>query len=87
MKYKKFNGKRIEEVAKHRKDISFYCHNFYEDTEGNLIYQWSDDDGYADYCLVTFDEKGRKVLHDPFAESFCSYGNIIEVFEDFMNEE
>lgn len=87
MDYKKFNGKKIKEVAKRREDISSYNNNYYEDDEGNLIYQWSDDDNYSDYCLVTFDEKGRKFLHDSFAESFCSCGDIMEVFEDFMKEE
>lgn len=84
MDYKKFNGKRIEEVAKRREDLSSYNHNFYEDDEGNIIYQWSDDDNYADYCLVIFHEKDKR-FEEPFAESFCSCGNIIEVFDEYMN--
>lgn len=84
MNYKKFNGKRIDEVAKRRTDISSYNNNYYEDDEGNLIYQWSDDDNYADYCVVTFNEKGSKIYSEPFAESFCSCGNIMEVFSEFL---
>ena len=85
MNYKKFNGKRIEEVAKRREDLSSYNNNYYEDDEGNLIYQWSDDDNYSDYCRVILDEKGRKCFQDTFAESFCSCGNIMEVFSEYMN--
>lgn len=84
MNYKKFNGKRIEEIAKRRTDISSYNNNYYEDAEGNLIYQWSDDDNYSDYCVVTFNEKGCKIYSEPFAESFCSCGNTMEVFSEFL---
>ena len=84
MNYKKFNGKRIEEVAKRREDLSSYNNNYYEDDEGNLIYQWSDDDNYSDYCRVTLD--GRlKHFHETFAESFCSCGNIMEVFSEYLD--
>lgn len=86
MDYKKFNGKKIEEVAKRRDDISSYNNNYYEDAGGNLIYKWSDDDNYSDYCLVTFNEKGFKIFEEPFAESFCSTGDFVEVFEEFLNE-
>jgi hypothetical protein len=86
MNYKKFNGKKIEDVAKHRKDISSYNNNYYEDAEGNIIYQWSDDDNYADYTRVTI-TGNSKILHETFAESFCSCGDILEVFDEFMNED
>ena len=89
MNHKKFNGKKIEEVAVHIKDISSYCHNYYRDDEGNIIYAWSDDDNYTDYTRVTFtgDNLDVEIFHETFAESFCSRDDIIEVFEDFMNEE
>jgi hypothetical protein len=84
MDYSKFQCKRIEEVAKHRDDLSSYCHNFYEDDEGNIIYANSDDDNYTDYCLVTFDGK-LKHFHKTFAESYTSEGDIMEVFSEFLN--
>lgn len=86
MNYKKFNCKKIEDVAKRREDLSSYNNNYYEDDEGNLIYQWSDDDNYADYCIVTFNEKGQMHMGEPFAESFCSCGNIMEVFSEFLKQ-
>ena len=88
MNYKKFNGKKIKDVAKHLKDISSYNHNYYEDAEGNIIYAWSDDDNYTDYTRVTItgDALDIKILHETFAESFCSCGDFMEVFEEFMKE-
>ena len=88
MNYKKFNGKKIEEVAKRREDLSSYNHNYYEDGEGNIIYAWSDDVNYTDYTRVTItgDALDIKILHETFAESFCSCGDFIEVFEEFMKE-
>ena len=85
MDYKKFNGKKIEDVAKHLKDLSSYNHNYYEDDEGNLIYAWSDDDNYTDYTRVTLDGN-RTIHHETFGESFCSCDDVIEVFEEFMKE-
>ena len=85
MNYKKFNGRKIEDITKHLKDISFYNHNYYEDAEGNIIYANTEDDNYTDYCRVTLD--GRlKHFHETFAESFCSCGDIMEVFSEFLNE-
>ena len=88
MNYKKFNGKKIKDVAKHLKDISSYNHNYYEDDEGNIIYTWSDDDNYTDYTRVTLTgyPKTFHVLHETFAESFCSCDDFMEVFEEFMKE-
>ena len=85
MNYKKFNGKKIEDVAKHLKDISSYNHNYYEDAEGNIIYAEADDDNYTDYTRVTI-VGDKKTLHETFAESFCSCGDFMEVFEEFMKE-
>lgn len=83
MDYRKFQGKRIEEVAKRREDLSSYCRNYYEDTEGNVILADSDDDNYTDYCLVTFD--GRlKHFHKSFAESWSSNNDVMQVFSEFM---
>ena len=83
MDYRKFDGKRIEEVAKHRADLSNYCMNYYEDSEGNVILADADDDNYTDYCLVTFD--GRlKHFHKSFAESWTSDGDVMKVFPEFM---
>ena len=53
MNFKKFNGKRIEEVANRLDDISYYNNNYYEDDEGNIIYAWSDDDNYTEYTRVS----------------------------------
>ena len=86
MNYKKFNGKKIEDVAEHLKDISSYNHNYYKDDEGNIIYAWSDDDNYTDYTRVTITSVG-KIYHETFAESFCSCDDIIEVFSNFLKED
>ena len=83
MKYKKFQGKKIEEVAKYRKELSSYNKNYYEDEDGNLILAESDDDDSTYYSLVAVDV-GAKVT---FAESFCSQDDIIEVFKEFLEEE
>ena len=83
MDYGKYNGKRIEEVATHRKDLSSYCRNYYEDDEGGLIYAWSDDDNYTDYTEVTI-INGKFEYGDTFAESFCSLGDVMEVFSEFL---
>ena len=85
MNYKKFQGKRIEDVAKHLKDISSYNHNYYEDCEGNIIYAWSDDDNYTDYTRVTI-TSNAKILHETFAESFCSQDDIMIVFDEFLED-
>ena len=88
MNYKKFNGKKIEEVARHLKDISSYCHNYYEDDEGNIIYAWSDDDNYTDYTRATIIADNDSInYHETFAESFCTQDDIMAVFEEFMDEE
>ena len=83
MNYKKFQGKRIEEVANHRKDLSCYCMNYYEDSEGNIILADSDSEDQTEYCLVIFDGE-RQHFHEPFAESYTSDNNIINVFPKFM---
>lgn len=77
MDLKKFNNKRIDEVAKHREDLSYYNHNYYEDDDGNLIYCWSDDDNYTEYGLVI---DGQDYVW--FAESFCNKGDIMLVFRE-----
>ena len=83
MNYAKYNGKRIEEVATYRKDLSSYCRNYYEDEDGGLIYAWSDDDNYTDYTEVIVINNVFK-WGETFAESFCSDGDIMQVFSDFM---
>ena len=85
MDYKKFHGKRIEDIAKHLKDISSYNHNYYEDDEGNIILADSDDDNWTEYYRVTI-EDGLQKYHEVFAESFCSEDDIMEVFEEFMED-
>ena len=84
MNYKKFDGKKIEEVATRREDLSSYNNNFYEDNEGNIIYVWSNDDNYSTYIRITFVGK-LKQYHEIFAESFTSNDDIIEVFNEFKN--
>ena len=81
MDYKKFQGKKIEEVARYCKDISSYNNNYYEDDTGNLILARSDDDDYTGYTLVTVEGEVT------FAESFCSQDDVIEVFNKFLEEE
>lgn len=83
MNYSKYNGKRIEEVAKHRKDLSLYCKNYYEDDDGSLIYAWSDDDNYTIYREIKVINNVLE-LGETFAESFCSSGDTMEVFSKFM---
>ena len=83
MDYSKYHGKRIDEVATHRTDLSSYCRNYYEDEDGGLIYAWSDDDGYTEYTEVIV------INHvfewgETFAESFTSSGDTMEVFPEFM---
>ena len=85
MNYSKFNGKLIEDVAKFREDLSYYNNNYYEDEEGNIIHASSDDDNCTDYCFVTI-EGNCKYIHEVFAESFASRGDIIEVFHNFLEE-
>ena len=83
MNYSKYNGKRIEEVAKHRKDLSSYCRNYYEDDEGSLIFVWSDDDNYSAYTEIKVINNVFE-LGETFAESFSSSGDVMEVFSKFM---
>lgn len=84
MNYTKFNGKKIEEVATRLDDLSHYNNNYYEDDEGNIIYAWSDDDDYTDYTRVTVD--GVYIhRHETFAESFTSYDNVMQVFDEFVD--
>ena len=85
MNYKNFNGKKIEDVARHLKDISSYNHNYYEDDDGNIIYANSDDDNYTDYTRVTI-AGNTKIIHETFAESFCSCDDLIEVFPEFLRK-
>lgn len=84
MNYEKFDGKKIEEVATRREDLSSYNSNFYEDNEGNIIYVWSNDDNYSTYTRITF-VGGLKRYNEIFAESFTSNDDIIEVFDEFKN--
>lgn len=83
MNYSKYNGKRIEEVAKHRKDLSLYCRNYYEDNEGGLIYVWSDDDNYSEYTEISVVNNVFE-LKRTFAESFTDNGDLMMVFSEFM---
>ena len=73
MNYIKFQGNRIEEVCTHSKEKSYYNHNYYIDDECNEIYVWSDDDNYSSYSFNGIE----------FAESFCSKGDIINVYSEF----
>lgn len=84
MNYEKFDGKKIEEVATRREDLSSYNNNFYEDAEGNIIYVWSNDDNYSTYTRITF-VGSLKRYNEIFAESFTSNDDIIEVFDEFKN--
>ena len=83
--FQKFNGKKIEEVAKHLEDISYYNNNYYEDDEGNIIYAWSDDDNYTEYTQVVIVD-GKKQYLETFAESFTSNNDVMQVFDRYINE-
>lgn len=85
MNFKKFNGKKIEEVAKRLDDLSYYCNNYYEDDEGNIIYADSDDDNYTEYTRVTISD-GKKQYHETFAESYTSENDIMIVYDGFMKD-
>lgn len=83
--FKKFNGKKIEEVANHREDISWYNNNYYEDDEGNIIHAWSDDDNYTEYTRVTI-TNGKREYFETFAESYTSENDIMIVYDEFMKD-
>ena len=86
MDYKKFNGKRIEDVATHLEDISYYNNNYYKDDEGNIIYAWSDDIDYTEYTRVVITTEGKREYSVTFAESYTSNGDFMEVYSEYMNE-
>ena len=83
MDYSKYDGKRIEEVAAHREDLSSYCRNYYEDSDGGLIYAWSDDDNYTEYTEVIVINNTFE-WGETFAESFCNEDDIMHVYSEFM---
>lgn len=76
MDYSKFQGKRIEDICTHNREKSFYCHNYYTDDEGNEIFVWSDDDNVSIYY---YDGTA-------FAESFFTWDEEINVYEEFLKE-
>ena len=86
MDYKKFNGKRIEDVATRLEDISYYNNNYYKDDEGNIIYAWSDDMDYTEYTRVIITTEGKREYSVTFAESYTSNGDFMEVYSEYMNE-
>lgn len=86
MDYKKFNGKRIEDVATRLEDISYYNNNYYKDDEGNIIYAWSDDMDYTEYTRVVITTEGKREYSVTFAESYTSNGDFMEVYSEYMNE-
>lgn len=86
MDYKKFNGKRIEDVATRLEDISYYNNNYYKDDEGNIIYAWSDDMDYTEYTRVVITAEGKREYSVTFAESYTSNGDFMEVYSEYMNE-
>ena len=86
MDYKKFNGKRIEDVATRLEDISYYNNNYYKDDEGNIIYAWSDDIDYTEYTRVVITAEGKREYSVTFAESYTSNGVFMEVYSEYMNE-
>lgn len=78
--FKNFYGKRIEDVAKHREDLSYYNHNYYEDDFGNMIYVVSDDDNHNSYFISTEgkNEYGEDIhIFHLFGESYENDDNII----------
>ena len=86
MDYKKFNGKRIEDVATRLEDISYYNNNYYKDDEGNIIYAWSDDIDYTEYTRVIITTEGKREYSVTFAESYTSNGDFMEVYSEYMDE-
>ena len=85
MNYKKFNGKRIEDVTILLPEISSYNNNYYKDDEGNIIYAWSNDEDYTDYTRVIIN--GDTVQYfETFAESFTSEGDLMEVYSEYIDE-
>ena len=86
MDYKKFNGKRIEDVATRLEDISYYNNNYYKDDEGNIIYAWSNDVDYTEYTRVVITTEGKREYSVTFAESYTSNGDFMEVYSEYMNE-
>lgn len=73
----KYNGTSSDDLI-HIKEISSYNHNYYQGDDGYLLYGESDDDNYTAWYLCD-KPKGWLVC---FGESFCSCGDVIEVFDD-----
>ena len=84
MDYKKFNGKRIEDVATRLEDISYYNNNYYKDDEGNIIYAWSDDIDYTEYTRVVITTEGKREYSVTFAESYTANGDFMEVYSEYL---
>ena len=59
-------------------EISHYNHNYYQGEDGYILYGESDDDNYTAWYLCD-KPKGYLVC---FGESFCSCGDVIEVYTD-----
>lgn len=74
--YKLFQGRIIEDIADYIPDKSHYCNNYYIDVLGNEIFAQNDDDNYTAYYY-----NGTQ-----FAESFTSKGDLIEVFDEYLNK-
>lgn len=60
-----------EKLIRHK---SVYCHNYYCGLNNEEIYAWSDDDNLTEYSVA-----GRV-----FAESFTSEGDILHVYDEFL---
>lgn len=46
-----------DENWNHIQEKSYYCHNFYKCSNGQIVYAESDDDNTTDYYLVVGDNK------------------------------
>ena len=88
--FEQFENKKIKDIAKHREDLSYYNHNYYEDIAGNMIYVVSDDDNHSVYFLSTErkDENGKDE-HEffLFGESFASSIDIVRCCNNQSNHQ
>ena len=58
------------------KEKSFCNHNYYRGIYGEEIHAWSDDDNWTQYWSNNV----------PFAESFVSEGNVVHVYDEFLED-
>lgn len=72
----KYNGVTAHDLIR-IPEISYYCHNYYKDSEDYILFGHSNDDNYTEWWLC--DKQGDKLVC--FGESFTSEYEEICVFD------